>query len=55
MQNKLITNLKIPRINEFDFQIKYSETDQKNHWHEIDLHTPNEFELYINLSGDVPF
>jgi len=55
MQNKLITNLKIPRLNEFDFQIKYSETDQKNHWHEIDLHTHNEFELYINLSGDVSF
>jgi AraC-like DNA-binding protein len=55
MQNKLITNLKIPRINEFDFQIKYTETDRKSHTYEIGLHTHNEFELYINLSGDVSF
>lgn len=55
MKNKTITKLKIPQINEFDFQIKYSETDQKSHWHEIDLHTHNEFELYINISGDVSF
>ncbi len=55
MKNRNITKLKIPQVNEFDFQIKYSETDQKSHRFEIDLHTHNEFEIYINLSGDVSF
>lgn len=55
MQNKTVTKLKIPQLNAFDFQIKYSETNQKNHWYEIDLHAHNEFEIYINLSGDVSF
>ena len=55
MQVGKITKLRMPGLNAFDFQIKYSETDILNHWHEIDLHTHNEFELYINLSGDVSF
>ena len=55
MLSKSITKMKMAPLNEFDFQIKYSETDQKSHWHEIDLHIHNEFELYINLSGDVSF
>ena len=55
MQINNMTKFKIPQLNEFDFQIKYSETDRKQHWHEIDLHIHNEFELYINLSGDVSF
>ena len=50
-----ITKLTIPSFNEFDFQIKYTETNQKIHVNEIDLHTHNEFEIYINLSGDVAF
>jgi len=55
MQSGKITQLKIPGINAFDFQIKYTETNQKIHFHEIDIHTHAEFELYINLSGDVSF
>lgn len=46
---------KIPSINEFNFKIDYSETNKKNHTYEIDLHTHQEFELYINISGDVSF
>lgn len=55
MHNGKITKIKIPTLNEFDFQIKYTETDRKSHTYEIGLHTHNEFELYINLSGDVSF
>lgn len=55
MHNGKITKLKIPPLNEFDFQIKYTETDRKSHTFEIGLHTHNEFEIYVNLSGDVSF
>lgn len=50
-----ITKLKIPALYEFDFQIKLTQTNRNIHTHEIGLHTHNEFELYINLSGDVSF
>ncbi len=50
-----ITKLKIPALNEFDFQIKLTETNRSIHTQEIELHTHNEFELYVNLSGDVSF
>lgn len=49
------TKLKIPAINEFDFQINLSETNRSTHTHEIGLHTHSEFEIYVNLSGDVSF
>ena len=52
---KKITRLKIPELNAFDFQIKYTETNQKDHWYQIDLHVHHEFELYINLEGDISF
>ena len=55
MHNGKTTKIKIPTLNEFDFQIKYTETDRKSHAYGIGLHTHNEFELYINLSGDVSF
>lgn len=55
MHNGKITKMKMATLNEFEFQIKYTETDRKSHTHEISLHTHNEFELYINLSGDVSF
>lgn len=55
MINGKITKLKIPSLNEFDFQIKYTETNRKTHTHEIGLHTHTEFEIYINISGDVSF
>ncbi len=55
MQSGKITQLKMPGICPFDFQIKYTETNQKIHFHEIDIHTHDEFELYINLSGDISF
>lgn len=47
--------IKFPAIEEFDFMIKYSEANKKSHFHEIELHTHSEFEIYINLSGDVSF
>lgn len=55
MYNNKITKMKIPSLNEFEFQIKYSETDRITHTHEITIHTHNEFEIYINLSGDISF
>lgn len=55
MHNGTITKLKISSLNEFNFQIKYTETDQKSHVHEIGIHTHNECELYINISGDISF
>ncbi len=55
MKSDEITKLKIPSLSSFEFQIKYTETDRSSHTHEIGLHTHNEFEIYINLSGDVSF
>ena len=55
MHSGEITKIKIPTLNEFGFQIKLTETNRSLHTHEIELHTHNEFELYINLSGDVSF
>lgn len=55
MQGRKITQLKMSGLNTFDFQIEYSETNQKIHTYEIDIHTHDEFELYINISGDVSF
>lgn len=50
-----ITKHTIPALNAFDFQIKHTETDRKSHHHEITLHSHREFEIYINISGDVSF
>jgi len=55
MENEKTTKLKIPKLNSFDFQIKYNELYRKNHTHQIGLHVHHEFELYINLSGDISF
>lgn len=55
MPKGTITKFKIPELKSFNFQIKYNEIEPKNHWHEIDLHIHNEFELYINLEGDISF
>ena len=55
MENNILTKFQMSGLNAFDFQIQYTETNQKRHFFEIDLHTHNEFELYINLSGDVSF
>ena len=55
MENNILTKFQMSGLNAFDFQIQYTETNQKMHFFEIDLHTHNEFELYINLSGDVSF
>ena len=55
MLEENMRKLKIPELNSFDFRIKYTETNQKNHWYQIDLHIHNEFELYINLEGDISF
>jgi AraC-like DNA-binding protein/mannose-6-phosphate isomerase-like protein (cupin superfamily) len=50
-----ITQIKMPSLGAFDLQIKYTETDRRHHSHEIEMHTHSEFELYINLSGEVSF
>ena len=55
MHSGTITKLKMPHISKFDFQIKYTETDRHSHLHEVYQHTHDEFELYINLSGEVSF
>ena len=55
MQRGTITTLQMPQMCAFDLQIKYSETDRKSHRHEIELHSHDRFELYINLAGDVSF
>lgn len=55
MQIGKITKIKMPSLKSFDFQIKYNVTDRRSHTFEIGLHTHNELEIYINLSGDVSF
>lgn len=55
MHSGKLTEFTMPSVNAFRFQIKYTETDRSSHTHEIGLHTHGEFELYINLSGDVSF
>ena len=50
-----ITKTKIPHLSSFDFQIKYTETDKKKHSYETDIHTHDEFEIYVNLTGDISF
>lgn len=55
MYNSKITRFKIPSLNAFDFQIRHTETDKKSHTLQIDLHTHSDFEIYVNLSGDVSF
>ena len=49
------TNLEFPDIIGFNFMIKRSCLNKKSHFHEIDLHSHKELEIYINLSGDVSF
>ena len=50
-----ITNIKIPDLNSFNFRIKHNRITRENHTLDINLHTHNQFEIYINLSGDVSF
>ena len=47
--------ISFPSISQFDFDIQYSETDRKSHIFEIDQHTHEKCEIYVNLSGDVSF
>ena len=47
--------ISFPPIRQFDFDIQYSETDRKSHVFEIDQHTHEKCEIYINLTGDVSF
>ncbi len=49
------TVVKIPDFHSMGFMIKYTETDGDSHIYGKELHIHNEFELYINLSGDVSF
>lgn len=48
-------NIEFNNLNSFDFMIQYGETDRRSHTYEIELHTHEEFEIYINLTGDVSF
>ena len=47
--------IEFPDLSQLHFMIEYSETDRKNHIHEIHLHTHEKLEIYINLTGDVSF
>lgn len=49
------TKIRFPNLDGLDFMISYSETDRKSHIYEIDLHTHESLEIYINLTGDVSF
>lgn len=55
MRNIKQASINIPTLNEFNFELVFNQTDRENHTHQIDLHTHQEFEIYINLSGDVSF
>lgn len=55
METGIIKKFQIPQLNAFDFQIKYNETNRKTHFHEIEIHSHDKFEIYVNLSGDVSF
>ena len=55
MKNEEIVNLNIGGPTVFDAKIKYTETDKKHHFNEIDLHTHDKFEIYVNVDGDISF
>lgn len=42
-------------INPFKFSIAHSTTNKSTHTYQINLHSHKEWEIYINLSGDVSF
>lgn len=44
-----------PEINPFNFFIYFSEVNSIEHTVDINFHTHKEFEIYINLTGDVAF
>lgn len=50
-----IKQYSMPGIKPFIFKIAHSVTNKAIHKHEIDLHSHNEWEIYINISGDVSF
>jgi AraC-like DNA-binding protein/quercetin dioxygenase-like cupin family protein len=47
--------IKFPELKGFDFRIKHNKIEPKDHTLDIDLHTHIQFEIYLNLSGDVSF
>lgn len=51
----MLRNANFPTLNSFNFMIKRSIPNRKNHTHEINLHSHKELEIYINISGDVSF
>lgn len=42
-------------LSDCTLNIKYNETERKNHSYEIDLHAHKNLEIYINMSGDISF
>lgn len=55
MYNTVRWEGRIPAMNSIPFSITHSQTTRRFHVQEIDTHTHREFELYINLSGDISF
>jgi len=55
MHSGVAKEFSLRNLSGFDFRIKYTETDHASHVFEIDLHTHDVYELYVNLSGDVSF
>ncbi len=46
---------RFPKIESFDFEFIYSETDSKSPYNTFNQHIHNECEIYVNLTGDVAF
>ncbi len=55
METYTIQKFTLPALSAFDFQIQHGETDRRTHISEADTHTHSEFEIYINLAGDISF
>ncbi len=55
METYTIQKFSLPALSAFDFQIMHGDTDRRTHSLEVDTHTHSEFEIYINLTGDMSF
>ena len=55
MSKGKITNIKFPTLKGFNLRIKHSEIRRENHTLDIKMHTHTQFEIYLNLSGDISF
>ncbi len=55
MNRSVLWEVTVPCFTETSVLIRHAVTNRASHVQEIDLHTHREFELYINLTGDVSF